>query len=296
MSKEQELMLQSSYASMAPDRHDYDACYRKDEQWGLYALHCHDFYELYIHFSGAKFYCVDNNVYPLESCQLMVVPPFCMHGLIGDSAPENYERAFLYISPSLLRSCGAGYIDLERFLNKYHTAGQYHFLLSSEDAQTCKQLIQELMTDLRTSSSMKRFANYTKVLHFLQLTCQTMRNTKEVVEPVVVNEAMHEILSYINDHFTQPLKLDALARQFGVSMSFLSHEFVKYTGRSVYDYILYRRVLLAKAMMTTNHSLNEVAYQCGFNDYSSFLRIFRKMVGMSPSAYRKANQADPTQS
>ncbi|MBR2718365.1 MAG: helix-turn-helix transcriptional regulator [Clostridia bacterium] len=290
MAHEQENLFQSAYESMAPDRHDYDAYYSLDETWGLYALHCHDFYELYIHFSGAKFYCVDNNVYPLESCQLMVLPPFCMHGLIGDSAPVHYERAFLYITPSMLRNCGGGFIDLERFLNKYHTAGQYHFLLKPEDAQVCKQLIQEIHANLRTQSSVSRFANYTKVLHFLQIACQTMKATQEVMEPVVVNEAMHEILSYINDHFTQPLKLDALARQFGVSMSFLSHEFVKYTGRSVYDYVLYRRVLLAKAMITTNHSLNEVAYQCGFNDYSSFLRIFRKMVGMSPSAYRKANQ------
>lgn len=292
MSKEQEQLLLSAYASMAPDRHDYDACYRLDEQWGLYALHCHDFYELYIHFSGAKFYCVDNNVYPLENCQLMVIPPFCMHGLIGDSAPENYERAFLYITPAMLRSCGGGYIDLERFFHKYHAANQFHFTLSPQDAETCKTLIQEISTDLRTASSVGQFANYTKVQYFLQIICRAMKSTQEVVEPVVLNEAMHEILSYINDHFTQPLKLDTLARQFGVSISFLSHEFVKYTGRSVYDYVLYRRVLLAKAMMTTHHSLNEVAYQCGFNDYSSFLRVFRKMVGMSPSAYRKASQAN----
>lgn len=289
MSKEQEMLLKSAYASMAPDRQDYDACYAYHAEWNLSNLHCHDFYELYIHISGAKFYCIDNNVYPMEPFQLMVVPPFCMHGLIGDSAPENYERAFLYISRSMLRSCGGGYLDLESFFNKYNSGGQYQFPLSEADALTCKQLISELMQDLRTGSSVKRFANYTKVMHFLQIVTQAMRGTKEIVTPVVVNEAMHEILSYINDHFTQPLKLDALARQFGVSMSFLSHEFVKYTGRSVYDYILYRRVLLAKAMITSNHSLNEVAYQCGFNDYSSFLRIFRKMVGMSPSAYRKSN-------
>lgn len=289
MSKEQELLLKSAYASMAPDRHDYDACYAYHAEWNLSNLHCHDFYELYIHISGAKFYCIDNNVYPMEPYQLMVVPPFCMHGLIGDSAPVHYERAFLYITRSMLRNCGGGYLDLESFFNKYNSTGQYQFLLSEADAMTCKQLIRELSEDMRTSSTVKTFANYTKVQHFLQIVTQTMRGTKEIVAPVVVNEAMHEILSYINDHFTQPLKLDALARQFGVSMSFLSHEFVKYTGRSVYDYILYRRVLLAKAMITSNRSLNEVAYQCGFNDYSSFLRIFRKMVGMSPSAYRKSN-------
>ena len=207
----------------------------------------------------------------------------------------NYERAFLYITPAMLRNCGGGYLDLEHFFSKYNSSGQLQFPMTKEDALTCKQLIQELQADLRTRSSVGQFTNYTKLLNFLQIVCRTMKSTKEMVEPIVVNEAMHEILSYINDHYTQPLKLDALARQFGVSMSFLSHEFVKYTGRSVYDYVLYRRVLLAKAMMNTNQSLNEVAYHCGFNDYSSFLRVFRKMVGVSPSAYRKGSQANEPQ-
>ena len=51
--------------------------------------------------------------------------------------------------------------------------------------------------------------------------------------------------------------------------------------------MLYRRVLYAKELIAAGKPLNEVAYQCGFNDYSSFLRSFSKMTGMSPSAYRK---------
>ena len=84
------------------------------------------------------------------------------------------------------------------------------------------------------------------------------------------------------------IKLEEVARTFGVSVSFLSHEFVKYTGRSVYDYVLYRRIRYAKQLIAAGTPLNEVAYQCGFNDYSSFLRSFTKMTGMSPSAYRKS--------
>lgn len=285
-----ELQQSASYSSMGNDRTDYEACYAYHDEWLLPSLHCHDFYELYIHFHGAKFYCIDNNVYPVEPCHLLVVPPFCMHGLLGDTAPVQYERAFLYITPAMLRQCGSGVIDLEAFFGQYMKSNQHHFLLKEEDAQQCKRLLLELKEHMRTSSPLGQFNNHARLLQFLQIITTAMQTTQETVEPVVLNTAMHEILSYVNDHFTQPLKLDALARQFGVSTSFLSHEFVKYTGRSVYDYILYRRVLLAKAMMRTNPSLSEVAYLCGFNDYSSFLRIFRKMAGMSPSDYRKSTQ------
>lgn len=94
------------------------------------------------------------------------------------------------------------------------------------------------------------------------------------------------MLTYINSNYTQPVKIDELSHRFGVSTSYLSHEFTKYTNRSVYDYILYRRVMLAKEMISQDMSLNQIAYQCGFNDYSNFLRMFSKIVGISPSRYR----------
>lgn len=280
----------ASFEGMNNERHDYDACYNYHEEWGLYGLHCHDFFEIYIHYSGAKFYCIDNNVYPLESFQMMVVPPFVMHGLIGESAPRNYERAFLYITPATLKTCGAGTIDLERFFNKYVQSGQCHFQMSEEDALLCKEYLQQMAADLKSTSSMTRFTNHVRMLNFLNVVCRNMRNAQTTTEPVVVNDVMHEILSYINEHYTQQLKLETLARQFGVSVSFLSHEFVRYTGRSVYDYVLHRRVQMAKAMINEAMPLNEVAYQCGFNDYSNFLRVFSKMSGMSPSAFRKMNK------
>jgi AraC-like DNA-binding protein len=43
--------------------------------------------------------------------------------------------------------------------------------------------------------------------------------------------------------------------------------------------------------MLGSASLNDIAYQCGFNDYSNFLRSFGKIVGMSPSQYRKRLKA-----
>ncbi len=280
----------ASYEGMNSNRHDYDACYSYHEEWGLYGLHCHDFYELYIHYNGAKFYCVDNNVYPLEADQLVVVPPFCMHGLIGESAPRNYERAFLYITPAMLKNCGAGTIDLENFLNKYIQQGQCHFQLSHEDAEECKQNLKRLAQDLSSTSSVSSFTNYVRMLNFLSCVCRNMKHAKTTSEPIVVNEIMHEILSFINENYTQLIKLEELAKQFCVSVSFLSHEFVRYTGRSVYDYVLHRRVQMAKAMINEAVPLNDVAYQCGFNDYSNFLRAFSKMAGMAPSAFRKLNK------
>ena len=289
--KPQEKMKHSAYAGMGMSRYDYEACYGMDREWGLYGLHCHDFYEFYIHFSGAKYYCIDNQIFPLERYHLMVIPPFRMHGLIGDQVPRDYERCFLYISPSMLKMCSGGQIDLAQYISTSLRSGQHQFLMTPEEGETCKQLMQELKASQDDMSSLGRFGNYAKLLQYISIICHVMHRAQDTITPIVVNEAMQDILSYVNENFTSSIKLEQLARKFGVSVSFLSHEFVKYTGRSVYDYVLYRRVLLAKEMIHSAVPLGEVAFHCGFNDYSSFLRTFTKMAGMSPSAYRKQLKA-----
>ena len=279
----------TSYSAMGYGRHDYEACYGLDHEWQVSALHCHDFYEFYIHFQGAKFYCIDNQVYPMSAYQLLVMPPFLMHGLLNEHVSACYERCFLYISPDTLKLCGTGQIDLEQFFSSHVHNGHFYFSMTEEEGESCKRIMQDLSRTQHDTASLSRFSNHTKLLQFLSIICQVMNRAEKPVEPIVVNEAMQDVLAYINEHYTTPIKLDPLARQFGVSVSFLSHEFVKYTGRSVYDYVLYRRVLLAKELIASGRPLNEVAYQCGFNDYSSFLRSFTKMAGMSPSAYRKGD-------
>ena len=293
MTQNSQQPARTAYSAMGYGRSDYEACYAYSTEWGLNGLHCHDFYEIYIHYRGAKFYCMDNQVYPLTSCDMMIIPPFRLHGLIGDHVTQDYERCFLYISPAMLKSCGAGLMDLDHFFRQHSQNGQYHFHLSDEEGHQCKDLIAGLMQIQSGTSAMERFSSFTKLVQFLNIVCEVMNRSDKATEPIVVNEAMQDVLAYINEHYTTPVKLDTIARQFGVSVSFLSHEFVKYTGRSVYDYVLYRRVLLAKELIASGRPLNEVAYQCGFNDYSSFLRSFTKMTGQSPSAYRKG-QPVPT--
>ena len=280
----------NAFSAMGKGRYNYDACHAYHEKWGLFGLHCHDFYEFYIHHHGAKYFCVDSRVYPLEENHLVVVPPFLMHGLIGDTIPTDYERSFLYISPDMLKACGADQLDLEQFITQHMSSSQHHFRLTGAEADECRRLLSRLMEMQNDPDHLTQLENCISILQFLHIICRVMKRSQDLVEPIVVNKVTKDILSYVNENYASPFRLEDIARRFNVSVSFLSHEFVRYTGRSVYDYVLYRRILLAQKMIHTGQPFNEIAYCCGFNDYSSFLRAFTKTTGMSPSAYRKANR------
>lgn len=94
-----EFTQRSSYSAMGKNRHDYDPCYFRGRLDGQPLLHCHDFFEIYIHYGGGRFYCVGKDVYSLKPNHLMIFPPFYLHGILDRQVLEDYERAYLYISP-----------------------------------------------------------------------------------------------------------------------------------------------------------------------------------------------------
>ena len=97
---------------------------------------------------------------------------------------------------------------------------------------------------------------------------------------------MYKILHYINMHFTEDISIKELSSIFNLSKSSLSHEFRKYSNKSVYEYILYKRIIKAKELLITDLSLTQIALECGFNDYSNFLRVFKKLSNCSPKEYK----------
>lgn len=102
----------NGYNAMGRENAEYEACYAVAEHHTISGLHCHDFYEFYIHYQGGKVYYVDGSVFPLQNNQLIIMPPFRMHGLVGGNSLQNYERGFLYLRPATLRKLGFGQIDL----------------------------------------------------------------------------------------------------------------------------------------------------------------------------------------
>ncbi len=265
----------------------FEAFYSCSGQMSMTGFHCHDFYEFYLHVRGGQYYGLDSGLYLLEPFQMFVIPPFSMHGISSTQAVGGYERAYLNVTPETLKTLSCGVIDLDQFFRSYTAQGKYIFQLTQETARRCVRWIEELQHRETEGDPLQDFEDYTLLMNLLSTICQTMRDSQTVSAGVISNSIIQELLTYINGSYTQPLKIESLAKHFGISVSYLSHEFIKFTNRSVYDYILYRRIMLARQMMPSDMSLNTIAYQCGFNDYSNFLRMFNKLVGMSPSRYRK---------
>lgn len=94
------------------------------------------------------------------------------------------------------------------------------------------------------------------------------------------------VVSYIHDHYTEPLTLQTLAKQAGFSSSQLERRFQKILGTTPIAYLLKVRVEAARMLLeNTNRTIADIAVSTGFYDNSHLTRHFKRIRGCSPKAY-----------
>ena len=80
---------------------------------------------------------------------------------------------------------------------------------------------------------------------------------------------------------------DELAAHFYVSKYYLLHQFKEYTKTTIHQYILMKRINLAKDYLESGFSPTSIYEKCGFSTYSNFYKAFTGQTGISPGNYKR---------
>lgn len=103
--------------------------------------------------------------------------------------------------------------------------------------------------------------------------------------------AIEHTIDYMVNHYHKPLTLQDLAQIAGLSVSHYSRLFKRYAGYSPIDYLTHLRMDRAKELLVlSDYKLKGIAKSVGYNDEFYFSRMFKKVVGMSPSEFAKKNR------
>jgi AraC-like DNA-binding protein len=95
---------------------------------------------------------------------------------------------------------------------------------------------------------------------------------------------------YLKDHLDQPLQLEELAAQLPLSVSHFCRAFKETFGATPHVYLTRLRLDRAQAtMLATTDPLSQIALDSGFADQSHLSRVFSRVVGQTPSAWRRRN-------
>ncbi len=260
-------------------------------------LHHHDFYEIYFFLSGNVQYNIESRSYLMSPGDILLISPMELHQPIFAGDQRGYERIVLWINKRFLEGlCLPG----QNLTDCFDTTRPGHTNLLSTEGLKRQMLVFQLEQLINAVENQEPYAELYALSYLVQVMVQLNRlsrqagqseNLKEVRESVLFH-----ILTYINEHYHEDLTLDFLANKFFISKYHLSREFQRLVGTSVHRYIVLKRLVMARQMMSEGMSSSVVYQHCGFGDYSNFYRAFKKEYQMSPKEFLlRMREADTRQ-
>ena len=234
-----------------------------------------DVTEIFLIEKGAMTLTVDGKPYRVTAGEAALLPPGAIRSAHTALVPLLYQS---------LR------FDTNAFLTGVHgnlrlllpiTAGKTTFPTVIRDAET----MQAVKLLFEAARKQENAGSLFVTSYIYQLYGLLYRHHAPQVSAVPVTDSgMQEVLDYIDAHFTEPLSVAEISRQFGYAESHFCRRFKEVTGLTPVNYIRSLRMEMARRLLSEGgQSISEVAAICGFPDSSYFTRCFKKVYGKPPS-------------
>lgn len=169
---------------------------------------------------------------------------------------------------------------LENYLQEN---GQYYLLIDNLGTQ---QRMVNLLQIYMASSSLDK----AMLIHFTlyALLKNTLHNLDEIHSYIPHNRHISQSIKYLRENFAQNISAIDIAEHVHVHVNYLHQIFQKHTGQTIVEYLSQLRMEHAKQLLaSTNLSIENIALQCSYENSKYFYKVFKKIVGCTPTAYRK---------
>lgn len=231
------------------------------------SMHYHDAYELYFLEVGTRDYFVEDKFFSVSPGEIVLIQPGKLHKTGG----EFCVRTLVHFT--------------EDFLSKSFTRQTITQLLLCFDAvkitPDIRQLefVKLLLAQLHESENETDFSLTLGVLLQLLNKCG-----KEDIQFGQIGA----IVAYINENFAAIQQIDQIAERFFISKYHLCRVFKRTMQVTIVDYINQVKLRNARRLLEISDAgIGEVAEQCGYHSVAYFSSIFKKIMGESPTEYRR---------
>lgn len=179
--------------------------------------------------------------------------------------------------------------NMSEIYSKYlERGGEACFSVDDKKSNPFNPILDSIM-ETATSSSYIRDMKINEILsRLLTVLMEYSWNPEKVKVSNTKCLNVSNVKAFIDQNYTNKIALEIVAKQFNVNKSYLLRLFKENTGLTVNNYILQKRILLAKnELRFSNKTLDVIAEECGFECANYFIRIFKKIEGLTPGEYRK---------
>ncbi len=285
---------------------DFKIFHIVDQKDTQYEPHFHDFHKIILFLQGNVTYQIEGQSYALSPYDIVLVKAGDIHRpIVHDTSV--YERFILYISDEFLRSMEDQNNRLD-YCFRLATDSASHVLRidPSSDHYQLIQMFEQLEKNIYQKEHPYGFddslppdaplsaGDYVKDACFelyprlllaellIHLNRAALGNQIQFIGKSSSNNKIHGVIEYLSTHLEEDLSIDRLAEHFFTSKFHLMRTFKEETGYTIYHYLTMKRLHKAHAMIGTGPSLTEICFSCGFRNYSTFFRAYKKYYGIAP--------------
>lgn len=261
--------------------------YNEQQAKSKHHIHNNEGHELYMLLQGEVSFSIDGCFYKLEPHDMLLISNQEIHRTIVN--PEMpYERIYMYFDPDLFAQFNmANYNLLQLFENRKQGFGNK---IGREivERYRLKEHFEEMYEWYQSKAPEREIMMISILLRLLvtiNTICCTYEEEERIKEDVGYNDKIYRVIRYISSRLDKKITLEELEKEFFINKYHLCHLFKNVTGFTIVEYMNYKKILAAKEQLKKGKPISEVWIHLGFEDYSSFYRTFKKIVGISPKQY-----------
>ena len=246
--------------------------------------HWHTSIEIFAVLKGRLTFFLNEEEYPLEAGGLVIINSNEIHSI---HAPDKNETVVLQIPLKQFER----YFTAQRFI-RFTSAARIARDKNSEEPDNRKLafFIEELYKVYQKKAEgweYRTMALYYNILYRLVRDYRETEAAQEEIQDSRRLDALSKITTYMREHYREELKLSDMAALFGYSDAYLSRMFKKYAKINFKAYLQEIRMSYAyRELLSTDHTVSQIALDNGFAGSRAFSREFQKRYGKLPSELR----------
>lgn len=255
-------------------------CLNKNHPKYEMAHHWHSNIEIICILKGKAVVQLNNRIYNAQAGDILFVNSEIVHSAL----PEDCEYECIVFDPHFL----AINSEFEGFVN--HITNHEIFIKEFAQDQNVKKIVKDLFDSMRgckngykfkvTGLLYTLFGEITNLNFFDEKLYTENENAKNIYK-------LKKVLSYIRKSYSKQITLTDMAKVANVSPKYFCSFFKSMTSKTPVEYLNSYRIEKASAkLLSTDSSVTDIAYSCGFNDLSYFIKVFKDLKGISPKKFR----------
>ena len=238
------------------------------------SYHSHEHAEIFIHVLGQMELFIENNIYCHSGNEIRLYAPWELHFGKADLDQDmewyqiSINNVFLKSNPSLA----------DKIVNREKGIGN---VFVSKKHETIISLLKEIF-----ASQGSELYKYYFTSNVIKILCILNEPENNIDAKQGKNECFQGILETIDQNLPLMKTVENISKLTHFSSSYIHRLFKTNLNITPHQYIVMKKLSLAKQLLEKGYSITDACFDAGFSDYSNFITIFRKHFGITPRRFQ----------